>query len=62
MPSIYQTFEINIDNNDGTTADASGQVVIVYDATNGVQLDDLTADAQGIIVTGPLPVDVGTLI
>lgn len=62
MPSNFNSFNIRIDNNDGTFTDVPEQAVQVYDVTNEEALDDLESDANGIVAGGSLDVDAGTLI
>jgi hypothetical protein len=62
MASNYASFEVKIDNDDGTTSPCALQIVKVYDVTNAAALADLQADANGIVAAGSLPVNPGTLI
>lgn len=60
--SEYRTFELYLDNENGTVSDVANQTVHVYDVTNGVALADTVSDADGTVLGGTLPVDAGTLI
>jgi hypothetical protein len=60
--STYPSFEVLIDNDDGTTTIVPLQAVAVYDATNSVALAGVSSDASGIVPAGSLTVAVGTLI
>jgi hypothetical protein len=61
--SLYQSFEVKIDNDDGTTTLCPLQTVKVYDVTHAAALaPDLQTDANGVITAGILAVDPGSLI
>ena len=60
--SNYSTFEVKIRNPDKTVVMVPNQTVHVYDVTNGVLLDDIESDADGIVAGGTLPVAAGTLV
>jgi hypothetical protein len=62
MPSNYASFEVKIDNDDGTTTPVASETVTVYDVTNDEALDDLTSDVDGHIAAGTLDVAAGTSV
>lgn len=62
MASNYVSFDVKIDNDDGTTTPLSLQTVHVYDVTNDEALDDVTSGSTGVVAAGSLDVDAGTLI
>jgi hypothetical protein len=62
MASGYTSFEVLIDNDDGTTTPVLSQPITVYDVTNDVALDDLASDANGHVASGTLDVDAGTIV
>lgn len=62
MPSNYTGFDVEIDEDDGTTTPVAAAVVKVYDVTNAAALPDIAADAFGHVAAGALAVDAGTLV
>jgi hypothetical protein len=62
MPSNYAAFDVKVDNDDGTETKVPDATVKIYDATNVVDLGEITADSDGHIDGGTLPVDAGTVI
>jgi hypothetical protein len=63
MPtSYYASFEVKIDNDDGSVTLCPLQTVNVYDVDHAVALADLMTDANGIVDSGSLAVDPETLI
>jgi len=62
MASNYASFEVLIDNDDGTTTPVVSQPVHVYDVTNDEALDDISSDADGHVAAGTLDVDPGTTV
>jgi hypothetical protein len=62
MASNYGSFEVLIDNDDGTTTPVVSQPIGVYDVTNDVALDDIGSDANGHVDEGTLDVDPGTTV
>lgn len=62
MPSNFLTFDVLIDNDDGTATPVGSQTVKVYDVTHATALADKASDANGVVAGGTLPVAAGTLI
>lgn len=62
MPSDYATFEVKIDNDDGSVTMLGGETIAVYDVTNDAPLADTASDADGIVPGDTVAVDAGTLL
>ena len=57
--SAYAAFDVLIEDEDGLTTPAGLAVVHVYDVVGEVALADLTADVNGHVPAGTLPVAAG---
>lgn len=62
MASNYLSFEVLIDNDDGTTTPMPSQTVHVYDVTHTTALADIASDANGHVAAGTVTPTVGTLV
>lgn len=60
--SNYPTFDVLIDNDDGTTTPVASATIKVYDVTNSAALSDTASDADGIVAGASVAVAVGTLL
>lgn len=60
--SEYPTFELVIDNNDGTFTPVPSTAVEVYDVTHDVALADTASDSDGTVPGASVAVDAGTLL
>ncbi len=58
--SSYVTFQLYIDNDNGTVTPVPSQTVKVYDVTHVAALADTTSDANGIVPGASVAVAVGT--
>jgi hypothetical protein len=58
----YPTFELLIDNDDGTFTPVPSTAVKVYDVTNSAALDDTASDSNGTVPGASVAVAAGTLL
>ncbi|MEO7509331.1 MAG: hypothetical protein ABIZ95_18945 [Pyrinomonadaceae bacterium] len=63
MPSSnYEPFDVNYYDSAGQAVPIADATVEVYDATNSVDLDPITADSNGVVGAGTVAVDAGTVV
>jgi hypothetical protein len=60
--SSYPSFELKIDNDDGTFPLVPSTTVKVYDVTHSAALADTASDANGTVPGASVAVAVGTLL
>ncbi|MCA1567235.1 MAG: hypothetical protein LC803_16600 [Acidobacteria bacterium] len=58
--SNFNSFNIVIDNNDGTVTPVPNQTVKVYDVTNATPLADTASDEFGVVPGASVAVAAGT--
>lgn len=61
--SDYPQFDVAYDLSSGVRVGLLAvQAVHVYDVTEGIELDDVISNAEGIVEAGSLPVPAGTTV
>lgn len=60
--SDYASFEVVIDNDDGTFTPVASTAVKVYDVTHGAALSDTASDADGTVPSASVAVAAGTVL
>lgn len=62
MPSNYNSFDVVIDNDDGTVTRVASQTVKVYNVTGATALADTASDVNGIVPGATVAVAAGTIL
>lgn len=62
MPSNYASFDVKVDNRNGTYTYLPNAQVKIYQTSNGALLATVAANANGVVPSGTLNVAAGTQI